>query len=230
MNSGNLRLPSAFYTSVNPRSQALCAPVQPVWEVPGAQAGQRRTLPEVDADTLARARGGDRAAQEDFVRLYERRVHAFLGRSLLGATQVDDLAQEVFLRVLRALPRFEPRDARVSTWIFSIAVHLLADQHRRRFRWFGPLDEARQPAAGQSPEERAMARETLTEVERALLDLSAEQRMTLALFEFHDLSHEEVAVALSTSVATVKTRLFRARRSLRRSLRRIGASREGGVR
>jgi RNA polymerase sigma-70 factor, ECF subfamily len=177
---------------------------------------------EIDAKTLVAAQAGDRRAQEDFVRWYERRVHAFLGRSLLGRQHVDDLAQEVFLRVLCALPRFEPGPARVSTWIFSIAVHLLADHGRRQRRWFTWLDEERAPAHGCSPEEGAMAREALTDLEVALARLSAEQRMALCLCEMHGLSHAEVAEAMGTSVATVKTRLFRARHSLRKH---TGASR-----
>jgi RNA polymerase sigma-70 factor (ECF subfamily) len=192
---------------------------RPWWE--SAKPARRTELGEVDPETLARAQVGDRTAQERFVRCYERRVHAFLGRSLLGREPVDDLAQEVFLRVLRALPRFEPGAARVSTWIFAIAVRLLADRSRRgrlsRF-WFAPFDEATCPGAGPSPEEGAIDREALTAVEVALSELSPEQRMALALFELHELSHAEVAQAMGTSVATVKTRLFRARRTLRKRL------------
>jgi len=164
------------------------------------------------------AKAGDRTAQERFIRCYERRVHAFLGRSLLGREPVDDLAQEVFLRVLRALPRFEPGAARVSTWIFAIAVRLLADRSRRRRFWFAPFEEASSPGAGPSPEQGAIDRQTLSAVELALSELSPEQRMALALFELHELSHAEVAEAMGTSVATVKTRLFRARRTLRKRM------------
>jgi len=239
-NCGNLCGRSPFYLSMNPRPlqpeavalpepfglRVAAGPARPWWE--GSQVGPVKRLEcDVDADTLERARSGDRQAQEAFVRCYERRVHAFLGRSLVGRAHVDDLAQEVFLRVLRALPRFESKGARVSTWIFSIAVRLLADERRGRRRWFLPFDEARASASGRTPEEGAMDREALTELERALLELSTEQRMALALFEIHQLSHEEVAEAMGTSVATVKTRLFRARRALRACLRDRGPGTKG---
>lgn len=213
MNERTLPLPALE----RPASIALATvAARPWWE--GAPRAQRSEREEIDLETLARAKAGDRSAQEAFVRCYERGVHAFLGRSLLGRGQVDDLAQEVFLRVLRALPRFEPGAARVSTWIFSVAVRLLADQGRRRRWWFAPLDEERSVGTGSSPEEGATLRETLCAVERVLSELSPEQRMALALFELHDLSHLEVAEAMGTSVATVKTRLFRARRTLRKRL------------
>jgi RNA polymerase sigma-70 factor, ECF subfamily len=201
-----------------PHRPGLAVAVSRPWWEGQRPASQRPDLSEVDADILAGARSGNRRAQEEFIRCYERRVHAFLGRSLIGRPQVDDLAQEVFLRVLRALPRFEPGSARVSTWIFSIAVRLLADQGRRARRWFIVFDDERASASGDSPEAEAMARQTLTEVERVLCELSPEQRMALALFELHGLSHAEVAGAMGSSVATVKTRLFRARRALRQRL------------
>jgi len=200
-------------------------------------AGEGEVLPtgradarEIDEETLAAARAGDRHAQEDFVRWYERRVHAFLGRSLLGRHQVDDLAQEVFLRVLRALPRFEPGPARVSTWIFSIAVRLLADHGRSQRRWFTWFDEERATSHGHSPEEGAIAREALTDLEVALARLSPQQRMALCLFEIHGLSHAEVAQAVGSSVATVKTRLFRARHALRKYLKNAPSERAGASR
>jgi len=150
--------------------------------------------------------------------MYERRVHAFLSRSLICRPDVDDLAQDVFLRVLRALPRFETRGARLSTWIFAIAVRLLLDRRRSRWRFLLPFDETRARAREQTPEAGAIDRQTLTAVERLLLELSAEQRMALLLLELHGLSYEEVAEAMGTSVATAKTRVFRARRALREGL------------
>lgn len=240
---GNLGARAAFYLFVNTRtvtlsvapsgggSTALASPSErPWWERSGPRPSGRAEWGELDDETLARARAGDRAAQEDFVRLYEARVHAFLGRSLVGHFDVDDLAQEVFLRALGALSRFEVREARVSTWIFSIAVRLLLDRRRQRRRWFAFLDEARTPALERTPEDGASAREELTRVEQALLDLSPEQRMALALLELHGQTCEEVAAAMRTSVATVKTRVFRARRLLRRRLQVELSDREGGER
>jgi RNA polymerase sigma-70 factor (ECF subfamily) len=240
---GNLGDEAAFYLFVNPRTALLSvpppgtgqaalasAPERPWWERSGPRPTQRPDAGDLDETTLARAQSGDRDALEDFVRFYEERVHAFLGRSLIGKSDVDDLAQEVFLRALRALPRFERRDARLSTWIFSIAVRLLLDRRRQRRRWFSLFDEERTPSTGRTPEDSASDRETLTAVERVLAELSAEQRMALALLEIHGLTCEEVARAMGTSVATVKTRVFRARRVLRRVLGSACDGTEGGQR
>lgn len=237
---GNLGGEVAFYLFVNPRTALLSvppceaghaalasAPERPWWERSGPRPTGRPEAGDLDETTLARAQSGDREAQEDFVRFYEDRVHAFLGRSLIGKSDVDDLAQEVFLRALRALPRFERREARLSTWIFSIAVRLLVDRRRQRSRWFSLFDEEKTASPGRTPEDGASDRETLTAVERVLAELSDEQRMALALLEIHGLTCEEVASAMGTSVATVKTRVFRARRVLRRVLGSAHGEAEG---
>src|SRR5262249_59549700 len=88
---------------------------------------------ELDAETLLAAQRGDRAALERFVRHYQAPVFAFLSRLTGRGPHVEDLAQEVFLRAYRALPRFELRaDVRISTWLLGIAFRLVQDERKRR--------------------------------------------------------------------------------------------------
>jgi RNA polymerase sigma-70 factor (ECF subfamily) len=84
---------------------------------------------ELDDLTLARARAGDEAALTALVDRYQRRVYALIARMLVGRPQqVEDLAQEVFVKVLVGLPRFDPRGpAKLSSWILTVATRACLD-------------------------------------------------------------------------------------------------------
>jgi RNA polymerase sigma-70 factor (ECF subfamily) len=97
----------------------------------------RVTAPaELDELTVARAQRGDDRARRELVLRYQRPVFALLSRMLHGRashTSVEDLAQETFLKVFRALPGFDRQgSARLSTWILTIATNLAIDELRRR--------------------------------------------------------------------------------------------------
>src|SRR5262249_24112249 len=107
-----------------------------VWEVP------KGTRAEIDPATLEACRAGNPVATRAFVERYQRTVFAFLSRALGRGPHVEDLAQEVFLRAWRALPRFEPGgSARVSTWLLTIARRLAVDARRRARRMCPAIDE-----------------------------------------------------------------------------------------
>ncbi len=150
---------------------------------------------------------------------YQSSVFAFLSRSVGRGPHVEDLAQEVFLRVLRALPQFEKRDSKISTWIFQIAVRLVQDQKKKPHRAFVMLTDDIFDERG-NPEHSCARRRLLTRVERLVEELPREQRMALVLTEFHGRSHAEVAVIMNVSQATVKTRIHRAKTFLRQALPR----------
>jgi RNA polymerase sigma-70 factor (ECF subfamily) len=175
---------------------------------------------EIDLETLQSAQRGDAAATERFIRHYQRTVFAFLSRVLGRVPDLEDLAQEVFLRAYRALPRFELRhDARVSTWLLTIAVRLALDSNKRARPDPAELQLHVQAAATSSPERQHLQREILLAFERAAAQLPPEQRVAFVLAQFHGLSVEQIAAITNTKVATVKTRLFRARSQLRELLR-----------
>lgn len=177
---------------------------------------------EIDPQTLERARHGDSAALERFVRHYERPLFAFLSRMVGRGPHVEDLAQEVFFRAYRALPRFERREgARVSTWLFSIAWRLCVDRSRKRTPQMLPVDGVLLVAAGFSPEKDERRSRIASALERAAGELSTEQRAVFVLTECHGLTTAEIADVTGASRATVKTRLFRARARLRGLLRGV---------
>jgi RNA polymerase sigma-70 factor (ECF subfamily) len=173
---------------------------------------------EIDATTLRDAQAGDPQALERFIRHYERTVFAFLSRSIGRTPDVEDLAQEVFVRAYRALPRFEHRrDARISTWLLQIAVHLLMDTRKRKRLPVDPLHEQMVADPG-TPETERRYNELIGALERAAGQLPQEQRVVLVLADFHGLDLEQIATVTQTHAATVKTRLFRARAHVKQVL------------
>lgn len=177
---------------------------------------------EIDELTLARSARGDEAACRALVRRYERPVHALLGRMLGPAGRyglVDDLAQETFLRVFRALPGFRTDGAaRLSTWILTIATRLAVDELRKRRPDPSPLDAAKHVADGRRADDASVGLDLATRISRAIGALPPEQRAAFLLREYHELDYAEIARALDADVGTVKSRLSRARVALRAAL------------
>ncbi len=158
------------------------------------------------------------------VQHYQSLVWSYLWRMLRPRADeavVQDLFQETFLGVHRALPRFSPTGpARLSTWILAIATRV-ALNHLRQQRRDQPADAATGGAdrsdggAGVAGMERKALGAALA---RALAALTSDHRAIVLLREYHGLDYEEIARALEIDVGTVASRLNRAREHLRRSL------------
>lgn len=155
---------------------------------------------------------------------------------LLGTREgLDDLAQDCFLRLYRALPTFRG-EALVSTYLYRIVVNVAQDELRRRHREERPLtsladevedwgDRLRHP--GRNAEELLLEREFAEGVERALGELSAIQRTVLVLYHQEERTYEQIAVVLGMPVGTVRTHLHRGRARLRELIASTaGAGRE----
>jgi RNA polymerase sigma-70 factor (ECF subfamily) len=154
-----------------------------------------------DEALVARVARGDEQALAELLRRWERPLAHFLHRRTDGR-DVEDIYQEVWLRVVRAAERFD-RDRRFSTWLFQIALNRCRDWQRRRPA--EPSDAA--------PEGRAAAADVADagiDVERLLARLPEPQRDVVALRYLHDLSEDEVATLLDIPKGTVKSRLHHA--------------------
>jgi RNA polymerase sigma-70 factor (ECF subfamily) len=137
---------------------------------------------------------------------------------LAGPADLDDLAQEVFVRVHRGLPRFDGRSS-LKTWIYAIVTRVAIDHHRKRRRTLAdPADTEALPSA--SDEAAAHVRRDL--VRRGLAALTFDHRLVLVLHVLEGLSLEEIAVAADVPVGTVKSRLHYARQSMSEFLERKG--------
>jgi RNA polymerase sigma-70 factor (ECF subfamily) len=175
----------------------------------------RASSGEIDAATLAGCKAGDEDAFARFVRHYEGKVMALLFRVLGPAPDLEDLAQEVFLRAFRALPRFTlDGPATMTTWLLTIATRLaLNDKRRQRWRHTS-LDDV-QIADGDTPERSRARAELVLAIEAAIATLPIDQCAAFVLAEFHDMTMVEIAAALSVPENTAKTRVFRAREKMR---------------
>ena len=175
----------------------------------------------LDAAVIERCRAHDPMAFRAFVVRYERMVFALLSRMLGHGPEVEDLAQETFVRAYRAFPGFDPAGvAKPSTWLLTIATRLALDTRKKKRLEQTELTEANDTSPTGSTPELALERRQLG---RAIADAADElpddQRAALVLAELHGLSIVEIAEALMIPENTAKTRLFRAREKMRESLK-----------
>ena len=153
---------------------------------------------------------------EELVREHRARIYGICYRYVGNPADADDLAQDVLLKVYRGLPTFRG-DARLSTWIYRIAVNTCLNWISARK---GRTDELPDDLVdkGLSPAERLYEREVREVVQAAIRKLPDRQRMTLVLRVYEELTHKEIAEAMSCPVGTAKANLFFALKNLRKHL------------
>jgi RNA polymerase sigma-70 factor (ECF subfamily) len=177
------------------------------------------TASELDRATLDRARALEPIALRAFVVRYQRPVFALLSRMLGPGPHVEDLAQETFLKALRALPSFEPEGpAKTSTWLLTIATRLALDSRKRRTLPLAEPEAAHDVPDAATPETERARRELGRRLARAAEALGDDQRAALLLADVHGFTMAEVAEALRIPENTAKTRVFRARQHMRERL------------
>lgn len=187
-----------------------------------ALALDARPVAECAPDVLERAQAGDRAAWRALVERFQAPVHALIWRLLAGRAQhrAPDLTQETFVRVLRALPKFDPNGpASLSTWVLTIATRLALNELRRPD--LAPLAalHAEPIAPERERVEAQVDRKRLGEaIAAGVAQLPDAQRAVLVLREYHELDYAAIASALEIDLGTVKSRLARARAALREHL------------
>lgn len=171
------------------------------------------------------ARQGDQEAFERLVRAYEKRVFALTLRMCGNAEDAAEAAQEAFLAVWQGL-KFFRGEASFSTWLYRLASNACVDLLRREGRHraaTGPSlnDEELDLAAADpapTPQEAAERAELRQQIEAGLQQLSLEYRQVLVLREMHQLSYEEIGQTLNLDPGTVKSRISRGRKRLRKIL------------
>lgn len=162
-----------------------------------------------EALMLSFQRGSREAFEEIFAR-YREPLYGFFRRRLASKDRAEDLAQETFLAVIRAAVRYEPR-ALVKTYLYAIALKLLAAERRKLSGNEAQADEHYDPAED-GPSEEALW------VRQAMEKLDAGEREILMLREYEQLNYAEIAELLRLPVNTVRSRLFRARMALKEFL------------
>lgn len=173
-------------------------------------------------DLVRRCQTGDAQSFRYLYQRHQQRVRSTLYQ-LCGATLLDDLVQEVFLRVWKGLPKLK-QAATFSTWLYRITWNVATDQRRafvQRNTFTSKLKEAAKleeelPKASLNPDLMRLHYQDL--VQRGLTELSFDHRTVLVLHDLEDLPQKEVAQILGIPVGTVKSRLFHARAAMRKFL------------
>ncbi len=169
-----------------------------------------------EAEWIALAQKGDKAAYGQLVQHYRRLVVSVVYRQGVDLVEAEDVAQETFVKAWLALPRYQSSAGSWRAWLCRIAINLAIDLHRRE-RPRLDLDE-QLPDFRSGPAEEAEARASARMVRQALAELPPASRAALVLCEYEGLSYAEIAQALDIPLGTVMSRLNYARRRLRELL------------
>jgi RNA polymerase sigma-70 factor (ECF subfamily) len=188
-----------------------------------------------DQELVARVRDGDRNAFRELVDRYSRSVFRLAYRMIGTEHDAEDVVQETFLRAYRQLPRYEARSS-FGTWIYRIAANysldLLRSRERRQELALSPANGDgvyETPASTPAPDQLAFAGQLRRGFERAMKELSAQERTSFALRHFEGCSIGQIAETLEISETAAKNSVFRAVQKLRRSLEPLVVSARGGV-
>jgi RNA polymerase sigma-70 factor (ECF subfamily) len=180
---------------------------------------------EEDADDVRLMRligKGDTVALEELIEKHQALVAGTIARMLGSNSEVEDIAQQVFIRVWKSARRYVPR-AKFTTWLLKITRNLVFNELRRSKRHAhlplqlepGSEDSPIKDEVNPGPDASLLEVELQRTIERAILDLPETQRMALVLRRYEQLSYEQIAEILDLSVPAVKSVLFRARTELR---------------
>ncbi|MET1116636.1 MAG: RNA polymerase sigma factor RpoE [Comamonas sp.] len=185
------------------------------------------TPSDSDLQLVERTNAGDQRAFELLVIKYQRRIERLIARMVRDTDQVQDIAQETFIRAYRALHQFRG-EAQFYTWLYRIAVNTakkaLLDMKRNpvvsdsSLRGQGDEDETsylgQELTTDETPETVLAAQEIAEAVNAAMQALPEELRQAVTLREIEGLSYEEIAVAMECPIGTVRSRIFRAREAI----------------
>lgn len=197
--------------------------------LPFAAASTPAAETATDAEIMERVRAGDTEAFEPLVRRYEQRLFGYFLNATADPATAADLAQETFVRVFRAAPRYR-ESGRFEAWLFRIAANLAKSDARRRVlrqRLFVPeTPDPEAPTAAlppdtpgaDDPERSARASEVREALRRALPRVPPVFREAVLLRDVEGWSYREIAEMLGTEEGTVKSRAHRGRRRLRELL------------
>ena len=183
---------------------------------------------EADQRLVERAQHGDKHAFGLLVTKYQRKLYRLLSRMIRNQAELEDVAQEAFIKAYRALPSFRGESA-FYTWLYRIAVNTaknhLAQQRRRNevsptiTDEDGDLVEDVTRADVDTPDRVLLSRQIGETVNAAMESLPSELRPAITLRESEGLSYEEIAELMDCPIGTVRSRIFRAREAIAERLR-----------
>jgi RNA polymerase sigma-70 factor (ECF subfamily) len=184
-----------------------------------AEAASAPALTELDEAGLVEAcRAGQSGAFDVIVERHRRSIYQLCYRFVGNHEDARDLSQDIFLRAYRGLGKFRGGSA-LSTWLYRIGVNLCLNRVSRKTSAIESIDDQQHiDTRSESAPDRLLREERGVQVRKAIAMLPPKQRATLILRMYHELSHEEIAGVLGSSVGAVKANFFHALGNLRKQL------------
>jgi RNA polymerase sigma-70 factor (ECF subfamily) len=184
---------------------------------------------EIDRQLVERVQRGDKRAFELLVAKYQRKIFRLLSRLIRDPSEIEDVAQEAFIKAYRALPNFRG-DSAFYTWLYRIAINTaknyLVAQGRRaptstetEVEDAERMDDAEQLRDVNTPDSMLLSKQVGEAVNRAIDRLPEDLRTAIVLREIEGLSYEEIAESMNCPIGTVRSRIFRAREAIANELR-----------
>jgi len=196
-------------------------------------AGEGQPMSERDADwqLVERVQRGDKRAFDLLVTKYQRKLFRLLSRLIRDPAEIEDVAQEAFIKAYRALPNFRGESA-FYTWLYRIAIntaknYLVAQGRRAPTQTETEIEDAENFEDGDSlrtedtPDRMLLSKQVAEAVNRAIERLPEELRTAIVLRELEGLSYDEIAESMNCPIGTVRSRIFRAREAVAAELRPI---------
>jgi RNA polymerase sigma-70 factor (ECF subfamily) len=205
-----------------PLAWTLSRPTQSEWAL--KVVNERPSVPDPalaeldEAGLVAACVEGRPGAFDVVVERHRRQVYQLCYRFVGNHEDASDLTQDVFLRAFRALGRFKG-NAALATWLYRIGVNVCLNRLAVKTPKNEPIDEtAHVDVRSESASERVLREERAAQVRAAVARLPRKQRAALILRMYHDLSHQEIAETLGSSVGAVKANVFHALQNLKKLL------------
>ncbi len=178
-----------------------------------------------DHELMAQIAQGSEQAFRLLIERHQGPVIGTISKMLRGSMESEDLAQQTFLRVWKHAKRYKP-DEKFTTYLYTIVRNLVFNESRRRSRKPSVsstnLEDKTSPNLEQDtahqPDLHLLQAELQDAIAQAISELPEKQRLAVVLRRYEDLPYEEIATVLKTSVPSVKSLLFRARKTLRSTL------------
>lgn len=183
-------------------------------QVQGGESGLEAT----DLELVDRCLSGDQEAFAGIVARYKKLIYSVVYNIINDKQEVNDVAQEVFLRIYKSLDRYNP-EYKFSTWSAKIATNLCLDILRKKKLDYVPIEEIKEVSSkSDTPEDEYINKEKSSIINQAVSELPDKYRIPIMLFHQNGLSYEEITEILKEPMSIVKNRLYRARLILREKL------------